>query len=144
MWRSQRGCSSLEQDTGPMWSRRLNPQDAYFPSISLPLWILLKVQLKFQLLKYFLTDNSVNIEGGLDCVGLSTLYTSFIFEFIFNHHVFRTDNPKDMCTLCIWHLYCLNCTCTEVLSSHLECNFRKGITSSISLSMIHGPLPLPP
>lgn len=79
-----------------MWSRRLNPQDAYFPSISLPLWISLKVQLKFQLLKYFLTDNSVYLEEGLDCVGLSILYTSFIFEFIFNNHVLHTDNQKDV------------------------------------------------
>lgn len=124
-----------------MWSRRLNPQDAYFPSISLPLWISLKVQLKFQLLKYFLTDNSVYLEEGLDCVGLSILYTSFIFEFIFNNHVLHTDNQKDMCTLCIWHLYGLNCICMEVLSSHLECKFHKGITSAISLSKVHGPLP---
>lgn len=31
-------------------------------------------------------------------------------------------------TYCTCHLYCLDCICREVLFSHLECKFLKGIT----------------
>lgn len=50
--------------------------------------------------------------------------------------MYYSGDQKNVSTFCIWHLYCINCICTEVLSSHLECKFLKGITRSISLSMI--------
>lgn len=53
-----------------------------------------------------------------------------MFEFIFNNHVLHWWIEK---CVYIWHWYCLNCICTEVLFSHLKCKFFKGITNSISL-----------
>lgn len=63
----------------------------------------------------------------LDCRGLSTLGV-FLCLSLFLITMYYTGDQNNVSTYCICHLYCLDCICREVLFSHLECKFLKGIT----------------
>lgn len=64
---------------------------------------------------------------GLDCRGLSTL-GFFLCLSLFLITMYYTGDQKNVSTYCVCHLYSLDYICREVLFSHLECKFLKGIT----------------